>query len=249
MPLDVITHKLQSDLATYCRTDKLPDIPGVRAERAVHYRRLVFNVIEGAIRNAFPIAFNTLEESEWLFLVNDFFTNHNPQAPELWKLAGEFYRYTKVNHKDLHHKYPYLIDLLTFEWVEIEVFMMEDINCLEVNTPSDVLLEPLILNKESALLSLSYPVFAHRGEALLDKKGSYFLFIYRDTESKKVKFSEFSPLAACVSELLKDEAIDGASALKASGEFLGSRELEQDPSIGKELLLQFLNDGILLGVK
>lgn len=57
------THQHQSALAAYCRTGELPDIPGVVMENVPQYRRLVYNVIDDMLQNAYPLTYEYLRPS------------------------------------------------------------------------------------------------------------------------------------------------------------------------------------------
>ena len=87
------TYAIQSGLASYCRTNEEPNLPGVTKGRIQQYRRLVYNVIDDTFEGAFPITRKLLNDEEWHDLVNTFFINHACQTPSVWKLPFEFYEY------------------------------------------------------------------------------------------------------------------------------------------------------------
>ena len=127
MLLKTETYQHQSKLAQYCRNGKPVAIPGTIETRLPHYRRLVFNVVKDSLEAAYPIAHSFINEKDWREMAYRFFSEHNCQTPQVWKLPFEFYEFATAG--DFANKYniPFLNDLLYFEWLEIEVYMMEDL--------------------------------------------------------------------------------------------------------------------------
>ena len=201
MPLQHHTHQQQSKLAAYCRTDELAGDLLVMKDRVYHYRRLVYNVIDDSLRSAFPLTANLLEESELYRLVNDFFADHKAQSPQVWKLAGEFFGYWKSNPHALMEKHPFLPDLLAFEWIEIEVFMMEDIPYPDAADNGDYLVDLVVFNPEHRIIRVEYPVHIKNAKHITsaDKKDHYIL-VYREKELGKVQFIDMSAYLTLVIE-------------------------------------------------
>ena len=102
------TYKHQSNLAAYCRTGKLPEIPGIISENVSQYRRLVYNVVDDMLQNAYPLTVDLFTKKEWDKTVNDFFTNHPCQSPQVWYMPKEFYNYLTEIKNPLLKKYPFL---------------------------------------------------------------------------------------------------------------------------------------------
>ncbi len=243
MPLKEETSQIQYRLADFCRDNRFREIPGANEERAKHYRRLVFNGVKTALSNAYPIAKETLGKERWDALTTDFFARHPSSSPQLWKMPRELYEFVVSSRYDEMIGLPYLKDLLLFEWVEIEIFLKEDSAIPPFKAPTDILNENLVLNPDYQILQLSYPVFKFRGADLVNKKGSYYLLVYRHASTQKVWFSELSAFAVAVVELLKDEPLTGAEAAEAALMFIGS-----DDEQGAEASLQrLLDDGVILG--
>lgn len=183
------TASLQSTLARYCRNGEVPELEGALTSRLHHYRRLVFNVIEDALRTAYPLTVDLLPPKKWLQLVNSFFNEHNCQSYQVWRMPGEFFEFcTQQSAVDVK-KYPFLNDLLLLEWKEVELFCMED--AVFPNKKSDS--KNFVLNPEYEILSLNWPVHKVNARHITsDKKGQYFVLIFREALAKKVRFLELS---------------------------------------------------------
>ncbi|MDT8394757.1 MAG: putative DNA-binding domain-containing protein [Bacteroidales bacterium] len=190
------TSLIQQDLARYIRSGNDMDIPGVTQGRLPHYRRLVLNVVYGAIAQAYPITRKVLSEDEWKYLFDSFFTGHDAQTPILWKLPHEFYLYVKNGNYAAQLNKPWLNELLWFEWLEIEVHMMPDYDHGHYFRTNEIPGSALVINRDSRLIQLEYPLHLYAISEAAKKKGSYFVFIFREPQSGSVHFINLSVLHA-----------------------------------------------------
>ncbi len=201
MHLQSETFEAQSLLADYCRTGIKPEIPGTN-KNISRYRELVYNVVFDTLENAYPITFQLLGEDKWHELVQNFFSNHKAQSPQVWKLPFEFYEYLIENEFSEKPELPYLKDLLYFEWLEIELYNMEDLPVREYKPQGDWLIDIVVVNPETKIVQFEYPVHLTTPENLEVNKGVYFLLAYRDLETREVEFVNLSGLYAIVVEQL-----------------------------------------------
>ncbi len=201
MPLLDTTYMYQSGLAAYCRTGNLPAIPGINADNVIQYRRLVYNVVDDMLQNAYPLTYALLSAEEWEHVVNEFFINHPCQSPQVWYMPKEFYQYLSDTKHPLLKKYPFLADLLWFEWVEVELFMMKD-KTVHAGNSGDVLFSKLVLNPEYQLLLFSYPVHEKSAKYITpDDKGSYYVIAHRNKEGEVI-FTSIAPALVRMIEYL-----------------------------------------------
>jgi hypothetical protein len=198
------TNTAQSALANYCRTGNLQDIPGVDKHRVHHYRRLVINIISDNLASAYPLTRDLLSRKEWDELVTEFFSFHPCQTPQVWTMPKEFYVYLlDVNHP-LLTKYPFLQELLWMEWLEIEIYMMEDQPVQFQILPNQVN-GKLVINPEYRLLTLNYPVHLKQARNIQpDDRGRYYLIMHRDPDNGKVYFTDLSPFFISMLEKLNN---------------------------------------------
>ena len=199
------THIHQSALAAYCRTGELGDIPGINQENVKHYRRLVYNVVDDMLQNAYPLAYELLTSKEWKSSVTDFFINHACQSPQVWYMPKEFYFYFKESANSLLLKYPFLIELLAFEWVEVELFMMEDL-AGHAKKEGDCTSSKLVLNPEHQLLSFEFPVHLKKSKKITAKdRGNYFVIAHRNLNGEVI-FTDTSPALIRMIEYLTESS-------------------------------------------
>ena len=183
----------QSRLAMYCRTGDLLPIKGLTDNRVQTYRRLVYNVIDDTLQSAFPLTYDLLTTEEWDEIVNLFFSNHACQSTSVWKMPFEFYQFIENSAGELKEKYKFLAELLLFEWTEIEIYMMPDIQYPDYKPNGGWLGEIIAINPEYKILHLNYPVHLKNPNNVTAKDiGEYFVLIFREKESGKVHFLNLS---------------------------------------------------------
>jgi hypothetical protein len=247
MYLDPQTKFAQSSLAAYCRTGVLNDIPGIDDDHIKHYRRLVYNIINDSLQSAYPITYQFLGDEKWSLLVDEFFSNHPCQSPQVWWMPREFYEYLLEVKHPLIVKYDFLPDLLQMEWLEVELFMMEDQIVSFENKPKSTR-NKLVLNPEYRLIHFSYPVHLKKTSGISPSdKSDYFLVMHREPEIGRILFTDVSLFFARMIENLEQEPLsfDGLVQLTA-GEF-GIEANDQVFMESKAFISKAINNKLILG--
>ncbi|TDL99145.1 MAG: hypothetical protein C4K58_07625 [Flavobacteriaceae bacterium] len=186
------TFELQTELGMYCRTGLNEPKTSIQ-NHTFQYRRLVFNIIKDTLKTAFPIAKELIGKHRWKKTVSYFFENHKCQTPQVWKLPFEFYEFYTQNAFPFKKEFPFLLDLLLYEWLEIEIFMMEDLEIEPFTNQKELQSEILVPNPEIRIFPISYPFHIKNANEIKKKdKGQYFVTIHRDYFTKQVKFNDFS---------------------------------------------------------
>jgi len=195
------TIALQSQLATYCRTGREVENIAAPAERLKHYRRLVYNVTYGILAQAYPITYNLLSNESWKTMVDNFVANHPCIDPQVWKMPGELIDFvSKIGYKTFDAP-EFLVDLLKFEWLEVEVYSMSDIEIPTFMAIDNWLTDSLCFNPHYQILELQYPV--HQLNKLKPEahKDQYFILSFRD-EVGKVRFISIQAIQAVLLDTL-----------------------------------------------
>ncbi len=198
-----MSHALHNDtleqqrlLAKYCRDGVEPQLKDVTKGRLHNYRRLVFGVVREALSITYPLTVNLLTAKEWTVLIQEFFESHHCQDPQVWKMPFELIEYAEKNQPVLTKKYPHLIELLNFEWKEVEYYMMPD-EAFPKESTTDFWNERWVFNPESEILNLSYPLHVKNARFIsITDRGQYFCLIFRQPKTFKVKFLGLSPFFA-----------------------------------------------------
>jgi len=199
------TYLAQAKLADYCRTGKKTKITGVLSNRLPQYRRLVYNVIKDTLATTYPIAYKYIDENIWEKIYHDFFSKHSCSHPQVWRMPKEFMEYCKEKKTDKQYGLPYLNDLLYFEWLEAEMYMMEDKKYPSYRYSTNWLQNRLALNPEYELFKLDYPVHMENPIIAQHKKGVYFVLLFREKETGRIQFVNLSPLYAFLLENIAEE--------------------------------------------
>ncbi|MBA3665413.1 MAG: putative DNA-binding domain-containing protein [Bacteroidetes bacterium] len=229
------THTQQSILADYCRNGIFPEgLLDINKDNLHNYRRLCYNIAVDVIETAYPIAFSFLPEETWNKLLSEFYSEHKCQTPQVWRMPLEFYDYCLQKNICEILNFPFLNDLLYFEWLELDVHTMEDIQYPKTKAEGDWLNDKIALNPEHKLIRLSYPVHTTAPtEGLLEKKGDYFLLIYREKDTGNVQFVDLSMFYTYILEnlmngvLLKDILVEANSIFQINDiKLLKDRSLE-----------------------
>jgi len=200
------TYLQQKMLASFCRGEELSEELLVRQERVGHYRRLVFNIVLDMMDTMYPVASGLFQYEEWKALIERFFLRYECSDPQVWRMPRFLIDYVKENEPSLTEKYPFLPDLLTIEWKELEWFTNPDQPPIEL--PSDYFGDgkQYFYHPEHEIILLDYPVFKTvTTQEWTEGKAKYFLLIYRHIDTDKVYYTEVSPFFAFFWESVKEQ--------------------------------------------
>jgi hypothetical protein len=192
MLLSKETFVLQRNLGRYCRTGKNAPETSI-PEHTKEYRRLVFGVMKDTLKTAFPITRKLVGKKRWKKMAKNFVSEHDCQNPQVWKLPYEMYEFYVENKFPFRKTYEFINELMLFEWMDIEVFMMEDISSEVLKKEGNLHKDYLIANPEIKILPLKYPLHSKNIKKVSDKDAAdYFALFVRNFESKKVKILDIS---------------------------------------------------------
>ncbi len=201
----------------YCRTGQLDPELKLNPERAEVYLNHVRNVIEAALKKAYPLTCHLLTPEQWEELVESFLVDVDCATPFLWRMPQLLVDFVKKNHWANRFECSYLDDLVDFEWLEIEIFMMPDCPVQHSQT-GNVLDNLLILNSESQIVTYTYPVYEKKPLPRPMKKGTYPLLAFRHPDDGEVYFVALSPFFNYVLELIENQRLTGRQALVQAAE-------------------------------
>lgn len=243
------TKEVQSRMAMYCRTGEQVDLPGVAPNRLHHYRRLVYNIIQDNLESSYPIAFKYLKKEIWQEIVKSFFSQHPCQSYQVWQIPGEFYDYCLKSNMAGNYQLPFLNDLLRFEWEEMVIYNMEDKKFSDFKKEGDPLSDFIIINPEFQLLPLQYPVHLFNPLLANDKKGQYYVLLYRDLVTGSVKFMDVSVWFALVVEQLSKAEITLKELIQEAPKLFGNVNVEELTRTTLTFVKDLTNKGFVLGYK
>ena len=199
------TYNAEKNLTTWCRTGNPVELNVSRQEGLKQYRRLFRNNINNTLVQAFPIANEILSENQWEELVDTFFSSKDIKDGRLWLMPRNFYEFVVENDYARKFDKPWLNDLLLFEWIEIEVHTMDDVDKEPFLKEGNLMTDVIEINPEFRLIQLEYPVHLYAADIASQKKGNWFLLTYRDPKTFFVRFSNLHPLAVVIFEKIRLE--------------------------------------------
>jgi len=229
-------YESQKKLSNWVRTGLDSQIDGAKQEGLKQYRRLFRNNIYSTMRQAFPIAFEILEEDNWNMLIDDFFAKNDSVTASIWKLPFEFYDFVEKNDYATKFDMEFLNDLLYFEWLEIEVFTMPNEYLEPHSNKGDLMRDKIEFNKEYRLVSIEYPVHLYAAKEAVKHKGEYFLLTYRTPDTYEVKFVNMPALHVLFFEYICNQEMNGTQIIEEI--------ILQNPAVDSNQIEQNLSDFI-----
>lgn len=197
------------------------------------YQELVFHRFFEVISNANPIFFSLIKEDELnVYIVK--FMQAGAQTDLIWQLPNEFRKFVK-KQKKLQKKWPFINDLLWFEWIEISLFMKN------YDTQAHAKLNmknKYRLSKSAKIKKLNYKVY----EKEFENKAEYFVLAYYDTQALEVRYREISSFMFEFLQMLKNSTLIQAIESISSKYKLDKKEIK---SIMKEPLQELCELGVL----
>jgi hypothetical protein len=163
----------------------------------------------------------------------------------VWQMPGEFFQFAVESEYKIIRKYPFLLDLLLFEWEEIEVYMMEDV----APFPYTVIPESKIkyvVNPELKILQLQYPVHLKNATTISENdKGAYFVILHREPETGNVQFTNIGLPHALIIEKLLAKPVGFNELLSVFTKYAPKKQAEEalnafiDASLESKLMLGY----------
>ncbi len=236
MPLRADTYEIQSKLAEFTRDGKEPQLEGITPDRLHHYRRLIFNIVDNSMKTAYPLTRKLLSKDEWHELVDYFFRTQKSQEHQVWRMPVMLYEYVRDNDLAIKKKYPFLIDLLHFEWIEIEVYTMEDSEPFAVKEDGDWLNDLIAIHPDFSMQIYNWPVHTKKpSEITAEDEGKHFMLCYRHPETLSVRYQDLSGFHAFLIEQLAKGEYRLNDILDAATELFETPREDLEPNAVKFL--------------
>lgn len=220
-----------------------PRPKNVPMARMAVYKEIVFNNLFESVSACFPVAQKTLGKRAWIGLCKSFIREHSANSPIFREIPEEFLQFlsTQTILPD------YLPSLCHYEWVELQVSLMQDnLDKKSIEENGDLLKQRPAFTPAMQLLNYDYAVHKisarHKPKAQADTQ----LLVYRDLEDN-VKFIELNALTHRLITLLKQSHLTGAIALKMITEELNHPQPESIIQFGMEILKSLRTQGVIVG--
>lgn len=199
------------------------------------YHELIEYRFYEVISNAFPILRSKVDEAAWDQTIASFVAR-KPKSPYIWETPHEFMQFVV---KRRLFDFPWLKDLMWFEWMEIKLTMIEEQHYLK--TESFDWDQQWSTAKSAAIKLLRYPV--HQ-ESDFEEKGRFPIILYNHQDDNEIYCLEITEFLHRFLTLLQ-EGKNPRESLKIT-----CKKFKLDQDEVQELLngalFTFINNGILV---
>lgn len=204
----------------YCKTGKRPPSVLTGKEGLKVYHQRVHETIKEHLAHVFRVTKRTLSAKQWDEITSEFIAKEEINTPYISKMPGVFLAFARKGEWDKKLGIPHLIDLLDFEWLEIEIYMMPDPLLENYRREGKTLDDVLYINPESRFATYSYPIFERISAKKPPEKGVFPLMAYRHPETGKVHFVALSSFYLRTLDLINTSGLSAREALAlAANEF------------------------------
>lgn len=198
------------------------------------YHELIEYRFYEVISNAFPILRSKVDEHVWDQTVAAFIAR-KPKSPYIWEAPCEFIQL--VEKKKLFN-FPWIKDLMWFEWMEIKLTMSEEIHYRKTETFDWT--KKWNLAKSAAIKMLRHPVYQEDFE----QKGRFPIILYNHQDDNEIYYLEITEfLYRFLTQLQEGESPQNALKHTCKKYRLNQSEVKE---LLDGALVTFINNGILI---
>lgn len=204
---EVTFQQVQQQFCQAIRDAESSQMPTVEADHLHLYRELLLNNMRSFVETVYPVAKSLLPEATWQQLVHDFFAQSACSSPFYHDISLHFREYVEHTQLPLIESYPWLLELLQYEWLELYL----DTLVLEESTvaqDSNAAHADWRLKCSVWVLVYQYPVYAWQvGQALeqLAPQPSAIM-VWRDAEDQ-IRVEPLNAIFAILIEQLSQAAM------------------------------------------
>lgn len=216
--------------------DSAPAPNNISTHRLNIYRELIFNNISSFIEHTYPVSQALLPDEVWLNLIDAFFKSGQCDSPYYYDISMHFKDFLEqdlskvleINNdtsslsclENLHQDYPWLRELMQYEWMELYVDMA-DVTWLDDHTSEALDVDLHSLNQQKFqlkttcwILAYQYPVHTwSTATSIADiQLTPTCLLIYRD-QNFDLKIHPLHPLWAFFIDTLQSQEMTDFKSL------------------------------------
>lgn len=244
---------LQRAFASHLRDpERAPAPAGLEDRRLKIYRELLYNNINGFLKNGFPVLHALMDNARWHRLVRAFFSGHASESPYFVDIPAEFLRWLENDFVPEPGDPPFILPLAHYEWMELALdISQEELPEEGIDPDGDLVTGAPVLSPLLAVLSYEWPVHQicksfQPTEPLAEP---VWLLVYRNRRDK-VGFMEINAPTARLLELLRGApAVPGGRQLEALAGEMGMADPEPVIRFGADMLEQLRERDIVLGTR
>ena len=224
---------------------------GIEDRRLAIYRRLFHNNLVNLLASTFPVLRELHGETAWRDLVRSFMVQHKAHTPYFPQVPREFLDFLQANPPNAIDKWPFLLELAHYEWIELAVSIAKDVDTAGIDPQGDLLNGIPQISPHAELLEYVYPV--HRiSPAFLPTEppdDPTWLVVYRRPDDS-IGFLELSPISAELLRRVRDNAtLTGKELLYALAQAAGVDDRDGFAQHGLQALTDMRTHHIVTGTR
>ncbi|MES0490170.1 MAG: DNA-binding domain-containing protein [Leptospirales bacterium] len=177
----LLEHEIQKRFISHITGET--EISGGNENRLHLYRDLVQYRFREVLQNSFPVFAQKIGNELFQRLIAEFILT-KPSTPYIWQMPDEFRNF--VIGKNMRDDFPYVEDLLWYEWIEVELFMK---NYRKTELVPFTWEKQWIIHESANLRKMVYGI--HLGE--FETLGNFPIVLYYDFLDNEVHFHEVTP--------------------------------------------------------
>ncbi len=229
-----------------------PAPAGIEDRRMKIYRDLIYNNIQNFIGNSFPVVRKIIPDEEWHQLMRDYVRDHQAQTPLFPKMPQEFIKYLQASGHEILSRYPFLLELAHYEWIETSVSLdNRELDFTAISREGDLLSSMPVLNPLAVPLAYQWPVHTLGPDTCPDEAPAQptFIVVYRKPDFD-VSFMILNDVSARLIEKLQhNEDANGREILTEIARELQHPDVETVITGGLTLMQDMRERYVLLGTR
>ncbi|HMM70661.1 MAG TPA: putative DNA-binding domain-containing protein [Rhodocyclaceae bacterium] len=242
----------QAAFAARIRDPRRAALPaGASARRMRVYQELLFNNLESFLLACYPVSRRILGKRRWQKMVRHFFAEHRSHSPLFRDIPEAFLHWARTRAEMVNEDWPFLTDLLEYEWLELAVSIDPRVPGSDTVDPAGDLLAGIpVLQPASRLASYRWAV--HRlGPRFRprDPDGTVYHYLLFRGEDDSVRFLLLNPLSAALLALAQLHPASGHQLLTQLADHGGMSDRDAFIRQGATLLGQLRQQGAIVGVR
>lgn len=241
----------QAAFAARIRDPRATLPPGASARRMRVYQDLLFNNLEGFLLACYPVCRRILGQGRWRKMVRRFFAEHRCHSPLFRDIPEAFLHWARLHAEAVNQDWPFLAELLEYEWLELAVSTDPQVPDADSIDPSgDLLAEMPVLQPAARLASYRWPVhrLGPRFRPRVADGQTYHYLLFR-AEDDSVRFMLLNPLSAALLALIQIQPAAGRQLLIQLADHGDVRDRDAFLRDGAALLTQLRQQGAIVGVR
>ncbi|SER37662.1 hypothetical protein SAMN05421690_102229 [Nitrosomonas sp. Nm51] len=243
----------QYAFTAYIRNPEHHSCPRDIEERRMKiYCDLLYNNVEGFMASTYPVLRSIMPDERWHAMVRDYFATHRSSTPLFPEMPREFLKYLQLECNFDSEDPPFMLELAHYEWVELALSILDEkIDVDQFDAEGDILSGIPMVSPLAWVLSYQFPVhkISPEFQPQLPGEKTTNLIVYRDADDK-IHFIEANHVTARLMQHIIDNVCENGQTLltRIAAEL---QHPQPDTVIhgGYEIMLDFLNRGVLLGTR